>query len=211
MKYFSIRALFDHWSRLRGAPLVPECGEVDNILEDKTNRGATAGPGASPNQLAAVLMVQRAAKRSFDIIVATLGLNLLSPILLISSLAIMLDSRGPIVRTHLRHGCGNKTFRVLKFRSTTGENIDRNIQESVRNSRLTRAVTSYVHPASMEFRSLSTCSAVRYRLLDPAHTPRFPAACLRSRPQGFRVATLSRGLLAGHKLMATGMRAVPLR
>jgi lipopolysaccharide/colanic/teichoic acid biosynthesis glycosyltransferase len=136
MKYFSIRALFDYWSRLRGDPLVPECGEVDSILEVKSrNHAASGGPYASPNQLAPVLMFQRAAKRSFDIIVAILGLILLSPIVFVSSLAIMLDSRGPIIR---RHGYGNEAFRVLKFRSARGENIDRNIQVSGTPLSLTR-------------------------------------------------------------------------
>lgn len=52
---------------------------------------------------AALLPLRRAAKRAFDIVIAIIGLVLFSPILLLSSLAIMLDSRGPIVSTHVRH------------------------------------------------------------------------------------------------------------
>jgi lipopolysaccharide/colanic/teichoic acid biosynthesis glycosyltransferase len=47
---------------------------------------------------------RRAAKRAFDIAVAVIGLIVFSPILLLSSLAIKLDSRGPIVCHQVCHG-----------------------------------------------------------------------------------------------------------
>jgi lipopolysaccharide/colanic/teichoic acid biosynthesis glycosyltransferase len=68
---------------------------------------------------AAKLLLGRAAKQLFDVIVAASGLVLFSPIYLLSSLAIILDSRGPIVLSHVRHAYGDKIFRVYKFRSTT--------------------------------------------------------------------------------------------
>jgi lipopolysaccharide/colanic/teichoic acid biosynthesis glycosyltransferase len=76
------------------------------------------------NDKAAARLLGRAAKRAFDIVVAITGLILFSPIYLLSSLAIKLDSRGPIVSCQVRHGYGNETFRVFKFRSTTTENIE---------------------------------------------------------------------------------------
>jgi lipopolysaccharide/colanic/teichoic acid biosynthesis glycosyltransferase len=72
----------------------------------------------------AARLLGRADKRSFDIIVATIGLILLSPILLLSSLAIKLDTRGPIFCRQLRHGYGKQTFHIFAFRSTTTQNID---------------------------------------------------------------------------------------
>jgi lipopolysaccharide/colanic/teichoic acid biosynthesis glycosyltransferase len=54
------------------------------------------------------------AKRVVDIVVATMGLILFAPILLLVSLAISLDSEGPIlIREALP---GNQAIRVLKFR-----------------------------------------------------------------------------------------------
>jgi lipopolysaccharide/colanic/teichoic acid biosynthesis glycosyltransferase len=70
----------------------------------------------------AAAFLGRAAKRSFDIFVAIIGLALFSPIFLLSSLAILVESRGPVVRPQVRHGYGNETFRVLKFRCIATEN-----------------------------------------------------------------------------------------
>ena len=56
------------------------------------------------------------AKRAFDIIVATLGIVLFAPILLITSVAIKLDSRGPILIPETLSGYGKRTVRVYKFR-----------------------------------------------------------------------------------------------
>jgi len=56
-------------------------------------------------------------KRSFDIVVSTCGLLLLSPLLLLLSLAIKLDSRGPVFYRGQRIGRFGKTFRIYKFRS----------------------------------------------------------------------------------------------
>src|ERR1700682_5314601 len=74
MKYSSIRELFDYWNRPSGAQLVPECGEVENKSRVSPNHSADGGPGTSPNRLALALLLQRAAKRAFDIVVAIIGL-----------------------------------------------------------------------------------------------------------------------------------------
>lgn len=58
-------------------------------------------------------------KRTFDIIVATMGLVVLSPLFLLISIAIKLDSRGPIFFRQVRHGFNNEEIRVFKFRSMT--------------------------------------------------------------------------------------------
>ena len=58
-------------------------------------------------------------KRLFDIVTATTGLFLLSPIILVAAVAIKLDSRGPIFSREIAYGYKNRAFRVLKFRSAT--------------------------------------------------------------------------------------------
>jgi Undecaprenyl-phosphate glucose phosphotransferase len=58
-------------------------------------------------------------KRAFDILVATCGLLLLLPLFLMVSLAIKLDSPGPVFFRQRRHGYNNRTIRVFKFRSMT--------------------------------------------------------------------------------------------
>jgi polysaccharide biosynthesis protein PslA len=55
-------------------------------------------------------------KRVIDIIVATLGLVLFAPILVLASLAISLDSGGPIFIWEVLPGGCDQAIRVLKFR-----------------------------------------------------------------------------------------------
>jgi exopolysaccharide biosynthesis polyprenyl glycosylphosphotransferase len=57
------------------------------------------------------------AKRSFDIVITTIALILLSPLLLTVALLIWLDSKGPIFFSQLRVGKGGKEFKMWKFRS----------------------------------------------------------------------------------------------
>ena len=57
------------------------------------------------------------AKRVFDIVFASLGLVLLAPLLIFVSIAIKLDSPGPVIFQQRRYGFNQQPFRMLKFRS----------------------------------------------------------------------------------------------
>ena len=66
------------------------------------------------DEVVPVIGLDQWTKRVVDIIVATMGLILFAPILLLASMAISLDSGGPIfIRNALP---GNHAIRVLKFR-----------------------------------------------------------------------------------------------
>ena len=56
-------------------------------------------------------------KRTFDLIVSSLGLLILSPLFLVLALWIKCDSPGPILYRQRRVGRGNKDFWLFKFRS----------------------------------------------------------------------------------------------
>lgn len=56
-------------------------------------------------------------KRSLDIIGALVGLAIMSPFMLVTALAIKLDSRGPLIYKSLRVGKGGQLFRMYKFRT----------------------------------------------------------------------------------------------
>lgn len=56
-------------------------------------------------------------KRIFDIIVSGISIVLLSPILIIFSILIKLDSKGPIIFKQKRLGLKGKTFEIFKFRT----------------------------------------------------------------------------------------------
>ena len=78
------------------------------------------GPVASlhllrpPLSMSAVLV-----KRFFDIVLASAGLVVLSPLLLLVALLIKLDSPGPVFFLQRRYGFNQNPFRILKFRTMT--------------------------------------------------------------------------------------------
>jgi putative colanic acid biosysnthesis UDP-glucose lipid carrier transferase len=67
-----------------------------------------ARPGAGP-----------VAKRTLDMVGATLGLFMLLPLLLVIAVLIKCDSRGPVLFRQSRIGLGNRPFQVWKFRTMT--------------------------------------------------------------------------------------------
>jgi len=56
-------------------------------------------------------------KNIFDKVLALMALVLLSPLLVLVSLFIKIDSRGPIIFKQDRNGLNNRTFKVWKFRT----------------------------------------------------------------------------------------------
>lgn len=74
-----------------------------------------------------------ALKRAFDLIVATLGLLMLSPLLAIVSIAIKLDSPGPILFRQTRHGYNNEAIQVFKFRTMRTMETGHAFTQAVRN------------------------------------------------------------------------------
>lgn len=57
------------------------------------------------------------AKRVFDVIVASILVVILSPILLVLSILIKMDSKGPVMFRQVRVTTYGKTFRIFKFRT----------------------------------------------------------------------------------------------
>lgn len=55
--------------------------------------------------------------RCFDILIAGIGLVVLSPILLLVAIAIVIDDPGPVFYRQVRVGRDGRDFRILKFRS----------------------------------------------------------------------------------------------
>lgn len=71
------------------------------------------------------------AKRLTDILLSTIGLILLSPILLIISIWIKVDSKGPIIFKQDRVGKDGKLFGMYKFRSmvSNAEELKKELQK----------------------------------------------------------------------------------
>jgi Undecaprenyl-phosphate glucose phosphotransferase len=60
---------------------------------------------------------ERAAKRMFDIAVATASLLAMAPFLLVVALAVWIESPGPILFRQTRGGFNGRAFQILKFRT----------------------------------------------------------------------------------------------
>jgi exopolysaccharide biosynthesis polyprenyl glycosylphosphotransferase len=58
-----------------------------------------------------------ALKRSFDLVLASVWLVLISPVLLAIAIAVKLSSRGPVIYHSIRPGMAGKPFRCFKFRT----------------------------------------------------------------------------------------------
>ena len=70
---------------------------------------------------------EQAAKRVLDIVLASLALMVLSPMMLLTALAIKLESPGPALFRQQRSGFNAKRFLIFKFRTMTvmeeGDNV----------------------------------------------------------------------------------------
>jgi exopolysaccharide biosynthesis polyprenyl glycosylphosphotransferase len=61
--------------------------------------------------------IEYALKRTFDLVVASIGLVLLAPVLLAIGFAVKLSSRGPVLYRSIRPGMAGKPFHCFKFRT----------------------------------------------------------------------------------------------
>jgi exopolysaccharide biosynthesis polyprenyl glycosylphosphotransferase len=61
--------------------------------------------------------IDYALKRTFDLVLASVGLFFLSPLLLATALAVKLSSRGPIIYRSVRPGIAGTPFYCFKFRT----------------------------------------------------------------------------------------------
>jgi len=70
-------------------------------------------------------------KRLLDILAATSGLILLSPVFAIAACCIKLTSRGLVLYRQVRIGQGARPFQILKFRSMTSQTSNRDLKITV--------------------------------------------------------------------------------
>jgi Undecaprenyl-phosphate glucose phosphotransferase len=77
--------------------------------------------GSTPIELqrAPLTRVELATKRTLDLILAGTGLLALLPLMAIVSLAIKIDSRGPVIFRQSRRGFNGREFMIWKFRTMT--------------------------------------------------------------------------------------------
>lgn len=79
-------------------------------------------------------------KRGLDIVLALAALSVLWPVMLLTALAIRLESRGPVIFRQRRFGFNNQIIDVLKFRSMYADQTDADAKRVVTrgDARVTR-------------------------------------------------------------------------
>ena len=84
--------------------------------------------------------IQLLIKRIFDFTVSLIGIVIISPILLVISILIKLDSKGPILFKQIRVGKNGKPFKIFKFRTMVVDAEKKGMQITVgRDSRITKS------------------------------------------------------------------------
>ncbi len=103
-------------------------------------RIARVGPLASLEVMRPPLtLVERAAKRTLDIVLSAVGLVALSPLFVIVAIIIRLEGPGPVFFFQRRLGFNQKPFRIYKFRTMSVlEDGDHVAQATQGDARITR-------------------------------------------------------------------------
>ncbi|HIH9943991.1 TPA: undecaprenyl-phosphate glucose phosphotransferase [Klebsiella pneumoniae] len=89
-------------------------------------------------------------KRLEDIIVSTVILLLISPVLLIISVAVKFSSPGPVLFRQLRYGMDGKPIRVWKFRSMRVMEKDENVVQATKNDIRVTKVGKFLRSTSLD-------------------------------------------------------------
>lgn len=84
-----------------------------------------------------------------DIVISLLGVIVTSPILIITAIAIKLESKGPIIFKQERLGVSGKIFKIYKFRSMCVGAEKGGVYESKNDSRVTR-VGKFIRKTSID-------------------------------------------------------------
>ena len=81
------------------------------------NKAASLATASDRESYKEMNFIYKFIKRVLDIVCSILGIIVLSPILVIVSILIKLESKGPIIFKQLRAGKGSKPFYIYKFSS----------------------------------------------------------------------------------------------
>jgi exopolysaccharide biosynthesis polyprenyl glycosylphosphotransferase len=113
--------------------IVPRLFEVVGSKAQFHSLQGTPLLGLSPPVLSTS---HRIAKRAIDILGATFGLIVLSPLLAVVAISIRLNSKGPVLFRQERIGRGQQPFTILKFRTMVADAEDRKSEVAHLNAHL---------------------------------------------------------------------------
>lgn len=90
---------------------------LNRDVEYNFNSSAAIESYPSANSFAIKERIYLFLKRVFDVLLSTLALIILSPLFLLTAIAIRIDSKGPVIYSQQRAGKNGKPFTMYKFRS----------------------------------------------------------------------------------------------
>ncbi len=100
-------------------------GVEGEVHHDFSGLGALATTWPlNPHHIRPLSRVQLWLKRSVDLVIVFLALAFLAPLMILTAIAIKLDSAGPVLFKQQRLGHGSRLFNIYKFRSMRSETCD---------------------------------------------------------------------------------------
>lgn len=101
-------------------------------------------------QRAPLSAAERFVKRSMDVVVASVALCLLFPILILTGVAIKLDSEGPVIFRQRRKGFNGKEFVMLKFRTMRVQEDGPVVVQATREDPRVTSIGRFLRSASID-------------------------------------------------------------
>ncbi|WP_426442333.1 undecaprenyl-phosphate glucose phosphotransferase [Bradyrhizobium genosp. P] len=127
------------------------------LLPDIRVRGLTHYASSARRRVLAIEIqrapldrAERLVKRSMDLVLAGLALCPLLPVMVITAIAIRLDSPGPVIFRQHRKGFNGKQFVMLKFRTMTVQENGPQVTQVVRNDPRVTPVGRLLRSASLD-------------------------------------------------------------
>ena len=129
-------------ANVRGEVIVPEIGTLGSLGVGQFSGRSTLVVSVGPLD-----MRNRAIKRLLDIMIAGSVLLLVAPLLVVTAIAIRIESTGPVFFIQSRLGRGNRLFAMYKFRSMRSDMCDANgaqstLRDDVRITRVGKIIRS---------------------------------------------------------------------
>jgi putative colanic acid biosynthesis UDP-glucose lipid carrier transferase len=102
-------------------------------------------PAVAPANVANSLL-----KRAFDLFVVLLAMPFVAPALGLLALAILIDSRGPVLFRQRRTGLGGKTFVIYKLRSMSVTEDGEGLKHATKNDARVTRVGAFLRKSSLD-------------------------------------------------------------
>jgi exopolysaccharide biosynthesis polyprenyl glycosylphosphotransferase len=133
-------------ANIRSEIFAPELGAIAPLGMSRWNSAPTIVVADGP-----LSTFDAAIKRIFDVVTSGLALVALSPLFLLTAIAIVLESPGSVFFVQTRIGQGNRQFRMYKFRSMRSDMLDASASKLISrdDARLTR-VGAFIRKTSID-------------------------------------------------------------